>query len=378
MEQVLKLRKIGLTVLSLFIGFLTPHWARAVDNDLHYKSIRTEVNQVQEQLEISYSISGALNSASLTAILSSVDETMALMKRIAMDEELGEDQKGRLYEELIRGQRDNQEYGSLARLIWASMIHQGFDNPHQYDGMTTAYGTFLKIFLEVFNDARSVFIFKKNKQGQRTWGVSDRVRREKLARALAVRLFDINEILNQYEKSGFLFDYVGEQLHTVADETKKLRLERLTSEKLALTFYLGMMGMNLVSPQVLPLVQFDFIGLMYGNPWGSSLVSGAVYFLMYSGLASVKWLTRTQKTYTMSQELVRVMKDPLAELNEDEIRKAGGDPQVVKEGLLTDYKNFMKSLREGKGVLGLHRRKMIEAGYQSQNSCSALLNQLFL
>jgi hypothetical protein len=330
-----------------------------------YNDFIARTREVQDKVEAAYGATKAMDPKAMVMVLAATDDAMALFHDVALtptNQWFLEEHKGRIYEEIIRGDRDNKERGSLARLFWASMTHVGFDANNSYDGKTNAYGDFLQGFVEVFNDLRSGVTFRKGIDGKYTWMWKDRINREKTARNLIVRFFDINEILNKNEKDDLLFDAVAEQLTQTVKEGEDLRKERLVGENLAIAFYAAGVGCNLLAPHILPFVQFDFVGYLTNDAWGAPLISGASYLTFYAGALGAKFLSKTKKTYKMIRELSRVLGDPVATLKAEQQGE-----EALKAKVKAEYKAYMDSIRAGQGVLGEHRANMIKGGYDPEN-----------
>ena len=124
----------------------------------------------------------------------------------------------------------------------------------------------------------------------------------------------------------------------------------------------------------LPAIQFDWAGWLSNGAWGSSLVSGASYVVAYAGLLGTQYFSRTSKTYEMLQELLVAVGDATAELDKD-----AKDYEEQKKKVMEAKHAYVDTIRNGTSVLGKHRARMIENGYDPKNPhlCEAILGQMF-
>lgn len=346
------------------------------------------IRALQDKVEFAYAQTGGMTKQSMFAVVAAIDDAMVLMREVTMapiGDGLSEEDKGRLYEEIIWGERGNKSRGSLATLFWSSMIHHGgYDPKETYDGRTSVPEAFGRTFLEVFNDLRSFVTVRKDHDGRMVWTPTDRARREMVTRNLAVRFWDIMEYGNKNEKTDGLYDYMATQLEKIAVEGKNLRRERLVAENLAIGFYASMMGMQVFHPQILPLVSFDFVGWLTDGAWGSSLVSSAFLFTAYGVAVGAKVIAKTKKSYDMLMTLVKVFVDPAESI--EGLKQGDAEYQAALDAAKASQKALKDEIRSGKGIFGTHRSRMLANGYSPESpgkfgafkeSCEALLRQVF-
>jgi hypothetical protein len=381
LQLILTSKLVALSLSLLLIAF--PGFAQT-NSELEGYIARVRV--VQDEIEKAYGLTGAMNEETMIKVVVAIDHAMGLLRDVTLrgaeaESVLTESEVGRIYEEVIFGERDNQSRGSLATLIYSSLVHHSFDPTHTYDGKVGVLENFKYAFLEVLNDLRAGFSVRKTKDGKLLYLPVDRLNREKVTRNMAVRLFDLFGYADRNEKIDDLLDYFATQLEKVATESRDLRRERLISENLALVFYASMMGLNLLHPQVLPMVPFDFVGWMTDGAWGSALVSGSILFAGYTSAVVTKYLTRTRKSYFMFRDLVRVLLDPASLVKVSETNPGYANELDSQK---TEQRALRQSIRDGLGPIGKHRAKMITSGYDPERvgeqkvSCrKAILGQLF-
>lgn len=391
MEQVFRLQIVKGWATPFLLGLLLSISAFA--NPPTEEFVR-RTREVQDKLETAYAVTGTMPNYSMYMVVAAIDDAMLLLRDttlIPVPEEMSADDKlkhqqlkEKVYEEVIWGEEGNDNRGSLARLIYSSLIHHGaYDPKDTYDGKTSTLENFKHGFFQVLSSLQSVVPTRDSRGKWILVGVSNS-RREKVARNLVVRLFDILEYGNKYEKNDESYGYLADQLQKVAKEGLDLRSERLVGENAALAFYGIMMGLNLIHPQILPGVPFDFMGWITDSAWGSPLVSGAFLFTGYTLALGNQLRTKTKKTYDMLKILVSTLVDPglaIKGLREgDEAYEAARKQAIAAQGAIKD------EVRGGKGALGKHRAKMMAAGYDPdkpglfksfKESCEVVLNQLF-
>jgi hypothetical protein len=386
-EQIFRLQLILTSKLvALSLGLFLIAFSCFAQSNSELDGYIARVRVVQDEVEKAYGFTGAMSEETMIKVVVAIDHAMGLLRDVTLrgtegSSGLTESEVGRIYEEVIFGERDNKSRGSLATLIYSSLIHHSFDPTHTYDGKIGVLENFKYSFLEVLNDLRAGFSVRKTKDGKLLYLPVDRLNREKVTRNMAVRLFDLFGYADRNEKIDDLLDYFATQLEKVAKESRDLRRERLISENLALVFYASMMGLNLLHPQVLPMVPFDFVGWMTDGAWGSALVSGSILFAGYTTAVVTKYLTRTRKSYLMFRDLVRAMIDP-ATL----VKVSQSDPHYSKDLELqkAEQRQLRQSINDGLGPIGKHRAKMVASGYDPERvgelkpSCrEAILSQLF-
>ena len=383
MEQVFRLQMMTRWVATFALSLLVSAPAFGKTRDEFIKRVR----EVQDKVEFAYGHTEAMNQNAMVVAIAAIDDAQVLARDVTMAEisdELSEEDKGRIYEELVFGERDNKGRGSLANLFWSSMVHFGGYDPKKYDGKTSVPESFGRMFLEYFNDARSLITFQKGKDGKRVMVFKGRANREKVTRNMSVRFFDILEYANKHEKNDTLYDYLAEQLQKTAIEGRDLRVERVAAENLAMAFYVSMIGAQLFYPMALPFVPSDFIGWFTDGAWGSSLVSSAWLMGAYTVALGTKFFSRTKKSYVMLSTLVKVLIDPA-----DTIKGIKEGDKLYQEALdkaKAEQKAVKDDIRTGKGVFGSHRARMMQNGYDPEKpgmmtsvkeSCELILKQLF-
>ncbi|MBK7843384.1 MAG: hypothetical protein IPJ71_06755 [Bdellovibrionales bacterium] len=387
MEQIFRLQlMLTKKFVALTLGLFLVAFPGFAQTTSELDGYIARVRVVQDEVEKAYAFTGAMNEETVIKVVVAIDHAMGLLRDVTLrgaegESALTEPEVGRIYEEVIFGERDNQSRGSLATLIYSSLIHHSFDPTHTYDGKVGVLENFKYAFLEVLNDLRAGFSIRKTKDGKFLYLPVDRLNREKVTRNMAVRLFDLFGYADKNEKIDDLLDYFATQLEKVATESRDLRRERLISENLALVFYASMMGLNLLHPQVLPMVPFDFVGWMTDGAWGSALVSGSILFAGYTTAVVTKYLTRTRKSYFMFRDLVRTLLDPASLVKANKTDSGFADEL---ESQKAEQRALRQSIGNGLGPIGKHRARMINAGYDPERvgelklSCrKAILGQLF-
>ena len=347
----------------LFVGLLWASAAAAVPRP--FDDYLARVRVVQKQAEGAYRASGVMTESTMKRITAVIDEGTALVRKVALEPGLNEDERGRLYEELLRGSRADT-HGSLARVFWSTITHHGADDVDRSIESEGAFRVFRQTFLEVFMDLKSLVTVRRDGEGQLIWTARDRYNRERVARALTVRFADLLATLDQTETRGpESLDYAFDAVHLVVDTAVELRARRVVAERWAATLYAGMVVANLFGPMILPLVHFNWVGLATGGAWGSAPISGATYLIGYLSATVAKLFAGTGKTYAMLRELERVAVDP------------GEDPSAQVRSRV-----YRREIFAAPTVLGQHRRRMVDRGYRPQNpaamSCQERLESCLL
>lgn len=363
-----------------------------------FEQARPLVRDAQDTSETAIAHSNALSPRSLKMFMDAMNKIGALLRDTAMSPRtraLDADDKQKIYEGLLLGNRGT---GSLERLLYSGVVQSGVDQTRDNDGKVKPGLLPFRFVREIVNDIYSTLAFarrdtlgfKGEKPGEgeapeRVWDVLSRARHETLARNLMVRVFDMYEALNEFEKNispddtlgDRNFAYVSDQLITFARATHQMRNERRLAEIGALTFY----GIGLISqifgPQILPGFHCDPFGFLSGHTFGSSIISSLfVWAPVYGTLAGGKCLTMTGKTYKMAKELEQALKDPTEGVDFSRMNPEQRAP--LEEKLVNEHKAFMQSLRAGGGVLGEHRHKMMAHGYDPNNllKCEDVMAQL--
>lgn len=338
------------------------------------KALLPKIKKVQDEVETAYAATKAMGPEAMRMALAAIDSAQALFREVIMmptsETGLKELEKQRVFEEIFRGHRDLEDksrdtYGSLVRLFWMTLTHHDSDPKFNFDGKITPYGAFFKSFREVFFDLRGATTFKRDVNGNLVWSLRERSNRERAARNMIVRFFDLNEFANKNEKNDNIYGYISDEgIGVGVDTAIELRNERRSAETISMSYYVGMLLGNLtLAPMLLPIPFIDqnFVGMLTGNIWGSSLISGAIFTGIYTYFTVYKYFNRTQRTFDLLKDLWRVVTDPVKAAAA--LKKGHEMNEAEEEAARTSYKAFVQSIRDGKGPLGEHRAKMMKLGY---------------
>ena len=308
------------------------------------------VRAVQDQAERAYVRSAVMTDRLLTDILTTLDEATGLMRDVAAHPRLTENERGELYEQLLRGDdaRDDDPRGSVARLLWSTITHHGADDVNHFGEDRGAFRVFRQTLYEAFLDVKSLVTVRRDDEGVKHWAARERWVRERAARAATVRLADALHVMDDHETRGQkAFARVYDSVHMVAETAAELRRERVAASTLAAVYFGAMIATNaFFAPMILPLVQLNYVGWVTGFAWGSAGVTGALNALTYVAAGLTNILGRTTKTYRLLRDLERMGGDP-----------GDGEDQKAR------YQAFRVKVREGRSSLGRHRRRMMKRGY---------------
>ena len=122
------------------------------------------VRVLQDHAESAYRATRVMTNATIDRVIKVTDQAYTLMRDIAADPDLSEDERGRLYEEILRGSRGNDTRGSLARVFWSSLTHHGADDVDDIRNDDSGFRLFKQTLLEVFIDLKSVTTFRRGRR----------------------------------------------------------------------------------------------------------------------------------------------------------------------------------------------------------------------
>lgn len=356
-----------------------------------------DVRALQNDLEIAYGYENAFSKNTLQRVIISIGEAQALLRDIMQtpSNQLSDDEKEDLYGQIIRGDEKVDYRGSLARVLWGTMPDRG-----------DRFVLFVKNF---YDDFKALLNLKKADWAGMHVAVNDpakgkaagdkiatdlpvtrvsaresRHNQEMLTRNTIVRMFDIYDLANDLEKNDRNFGYLSTQLEKIGSETDRNHFEVVAAERLSIALYASMFGVNFIGNYILPGVQFDWVGTLHQlfthgslseTPWGTAILSGASYLVGYGTLLFYKWRNRSNRDFVMMKEFLRALEDVTADLDEKD-----KDYDAKRKKAMDEHKKFVDSIRNGTSVLGQHRAKMIQAGYDPKKpeSCERWMDQLFL